>query len=629
MGLFRVHRVHFLLVLLILLVRSTTAGGHGLALSAGGTGDPSADLVLQGASEVQGLVAAFDWDGTKLTGLDLPAGQVLAEADLVIRRIESSYMVLGVVMDNDGLGGEIIPAGTHVLARAMFRCAVPQGQDSVVDLVFKDGIYGTSELGPRLVNLLTVGGQTISRQEGLVLVDGRITCSGAPPAPGSLRIRDAVASAITGCAAADVVLDTASPVEGFIVAIAHDPAAISLSEISIAGTVTATSGADFIEPRILPDGGILEVIMDLEPPFSGNTIPAGNGQVIARFVYCCKQEPPAGGPDRVTALRFVDGVLGDPPLENTLVVGGRQVKPADLIPGTFTCRAKDIENPLEFRCGSEVDPVSGGLLPIIAWPGSTARVSFFYRSMPKGTPGDTGEDQIQGLSMSICYDPRFVRCREGSFDIGGTITEAMAAEFVNHNCENTLEDGDAGELVVGILVDALPPFDGHTLPPTRDLLKIGSVEFAVAPEAPCDRCNDVTFCDGADGRGSVPIRNLISVNNQSVRPAFYDCAICVAATPVFQRGDCNSSRGGALAVDIADPVAMVNAIFLPKDSQYRPSCLDACDANDDGRVDLADAVFVLRYLFRDGKPPPAPGPNAPGPDPTEDRLDCAAESVCP
>ena len=57
-------------------------------------------------------------------------------------------------------------------------------------------------------------------------------------------------------------------------------------------------------------------------------------------------------------------------------------------------------------------------------------------------------------------------------------------------------------------------------------------------------------------------------------------------------------------------------------------CVDACDANDDGKVNLADTVFVLNYLFKSGAAPPDPGPSTPGPDPTDDESDCE-EGITP
>jgi hypothetical protein len=586
--------------------------------------EPAADIVLVTDAPVQGLIVCLDWDGTKISGTDLVPGEVLAEADLVVRRIDPAFLVLGVILDEDGQGADAIPPGEHVIATARFRCVSATAQVQAA-LEFRDGMYGAVDLGPLLDNMIGVGGRSISVLEGLVLTGAPVSCLGARP--GILRIQDTVAPPGAGCRSVDIILDAPSPVGGFVVAVAHDPRKLQLSKITIEGTVTSASGADFSSSRIFPEGGTLEVMLDLEPPFLGNTIPAGSAQVIARFEYCCIQEPPAGGPDAVSDLRFVDGVLGDPPLSNRLVIEGQSMPPESMVPGTFTCKARESTGSQEFRCGREIDPDTGLPLPIIGFPGTTVRACFFYRSPPDDAPGGE-ESQIQGLSMSVCFDPLHVTCLDSGLDIAGTIVEAVGAEFVNMHCESGTDDGDGGELIVGILVDAIPPFDGQTLPPSRDLLKIGCVSFSVSPDAPCDRPIPIRFCDGADGRGSVPIRNLISIGNHSFPPTLFDCDIDVKGTPSFQRGDCNWS-GGALGVDIADPAVIIAALFLTGDDRFDPPCLDACDANDDGRMDFADAVWILRFLFREGTPPPAPGPVTPGPDPTPDRLDCEGGSKCP
>jgi hypothetical protein len=51
------------------------------------------------------------------------------------------------------------------------------------------------------------------------------------------------------------------------------------------------------------------------------------------------------------------------------------------------------------------------------------------------------------------------------------------------------------------------------------------------------------------------------------------------------------------------------------------ACLDGADANDDGLVDITDAIRLLQHLFLGGGslPPPA----ACGGDPTADDLGCA------
>jgi hypothetical protein len=52
-----------------------------------------------------------------------------------------------------------------------------------------------------------------------------------------------------------------------------------------------------------------------------------------------------------------------------------------------------------------------------------------------------------------------------------------------------------------------------------------------------------------------------------------------------------------------------------------PACRDRADINDDGGVNIADAIYLLVYLFQHGPPPPAPFPEE-GTDRTEDELTC-------
>ena len=38
------------------------------------------------------------------------------------------------------------------------------------------------------------------------------------------------------------------------------------------------------------------------------------------------------------------------------------------------------------------------------------------------------------------------------------------------------------------------------------------------------------------------------------------------------------------------------------------TCLLSADANDDNRVDIADAIWTVNFLFLGGRPPPPPYP---------------------
>ncbi len=92
---------------------------------------------------------------------------------------------------------------------------------------------------------------------------------------------------------------------------------------------------------------------------------------------------------------------------------------------------------------------------------------------------------------------------------------------------------------------------------------------------------------------------------------------------MFRRGDCNQDG----AMDISDAVSALNTLF-GGGSPF--GCDDACDNNDDGSVDISDPVHGLATLFTMGPQPPAPGPGPGcGADPTADPIDCAIEPVCP
>ena len=87
----------------------------------------------------------------------------------------------------------------------------------------------------------------------------------------------------------------------------------------------------------------------------------------------------------------------------------------------------------------------------------------------------------------------------------------------------------------------------------------------------------------------------------------------------FLRGDSNGDR----RLDIADGIFILNFLFS---GGKVPPCVDAADVNDDATVDISDGVAILDYLFLGGKVPAAPGPTVPGLDPTPDALGCGPDT---
>ncbi len=88
----------------------------------------------------------------------------------------------------------------------------------------------------------------------------------------------------------------------------------------------------------------------------------------------------------------------------------------------------------------------------------------------------------------------------------------------------------------------------------------------------------------------------------------------------FRRGDANADGG----MDIADAIYILQNLF---DGGPEIPCLDAADANDDEGVDIADAVYILQNLFANGPAIPPPHPDR-GIDPAGDALGCVEYPAC-
>ena len=87
--------------------------------------------------------------------------------------------------------------------------------------------------------------------------------------------------------------------------------------------------------------------------------------------------------------------------------------------------------------------------------------------------------------------------------------------------------------------------------------------------------------------------------------------------PEFIRGDANLDH----KVNISDAIEILRGINDLCQGECLRDCPDSADANDDGGVNLRDAIFLLQYLFSHGPKPYSHFPNQ-GIDHTFDSLGC-------
>jgi len=595
-----------------------------------GLGSADYTVEMDSTAPVEGYVLAISYDPALVMVTDATTAGSVAEsagAELVVPEVLPAGFTIGVVLDATApFDGQTIPAGVGQNVGTFTAQSVVilnQGDPPVTtNFNFQDGSLNN----PPLDNIIVQGGLSIGAGGGLTLNDSDpAAMTIGPPPPAGLEIESASSPSTANSGCARILLDNdAGDTQGFVLSISHNSAVVTLVDINIDGTATEAAGAEFVVDNILAGGGTLGVVLDFNAPFDGQTIAAGQGIHIANYCYSCVNEvvyilgDPAP-PSEVSDLTFVDGVFGSPPLSNVVVVGGLSISP-DLTNGTFTCEpVGEAPNDTNFFCGPASyegtdDPENNLPGPIEQDPGSDVEICLFYTDEA---------DNLQGVQLALCYDCNLTVT---NFDISGSIFDEVGAEFVNWNADNDDGDGDGCEFVAGILLDALPPFDGQTVPPTSVPLLIGCITATVSETAACDSLLAVEWCDFINGAGSVDIENIAIIDFQSIQTFDrYDCAILVVPEEIFQRGDCNDDD----KVDLADAAKILGWQFGGEMIQ----CADACDANDDGKINLADSVLVLNYMFLFGDPPPDPGPvnGMEGQDPTADDLpECMSDDTfCP
>ncbi|MEE8142440.1 MAG: dockerin type I repeat-containing protein, partial [Planctomycetota bacterium] len=139
------------------------------------------------------------------------------------------------------------------------------------------------------------------------------------------------------------------------------------------------------------------------------------------------------------------------------------------------------------------------------------------------------------------------------------------------------------------------------------VLKRGGVEIAIVPSS------QESYLDTGVGNGTRVYTLAGRVSSEQSAPSV--CSLVVTGnTATFVRGDANGDE----IVNIADPIYVLEYLFA---DGRDPTCFDAADGNDDGAVQISDAIYLLTFLFDEGLPPPPPFPD-PGGDPTGDGLLC-------
>ncbi|MEE2883350.1 MAG: hypothetical protein VYD70_06445 [Planctomycetota bacterium] len=563
-------------------------------------------ITMDATEGVEGFVLAIGFDESLLLVDDFgPVGDS-ASADFIVTAIYNDGVTLGVVMETEPpFEGDVIASGSGiVIAGLTVTPIISVTADTVATIDFVDGVFNS----PTLSNLIVQEGLSIGVGQGLDLNDGALTLQQGPLASMYVEDGSAPADGEGSIGTARVLLDNSEGgVQGFVTSVSHDSTLITLEEISI-GVDAETAGAEFVVTQVFDNGGTCGVVLDFQTPFDGHTIPEGVAIHLSSYGYSCNHadiyvegstEPPPVGES--STLTLADDLFGDPLLDNVIVIGGLSVAPS-LESGTFTCDPVTVpEQDTELWMETFFDEGAGNY----AYVGQTGDLCFYYKD---------DDDYIQGFTFTVCYDCNLT-IEEDSWQFNGSILDQVGIEYLATQVDDDPIDGDGCELIVALLLDALPPFEGQTLPQTADLnegrLLIGKMRVTVDDDAECNEEQPLVWCNDINGNGEVLLYNNVVINFQSVQVYDrHDTFVYVVPEEIFQRGDCNSDD----YVDLADPATMLGHQF----SGLPILCPDACDSNDDGILNMADSVYLLNWLFQFGPILPDPGPYEDGPDATID-----------
>ena len=211
---------------------------------------------------------------------------------------------------------------------------------------------------------------------------------------------------------------------------------------------------------------------------------------------------------------------------------------------------------------------------------------------------------IQGYQLMGTFDGSVLSITDHSLEL--TAAELMDAELIQvRKLESNFE--------AAVLFDFIPPIDGRELLPKR-WRRAMNFFFEVSPEAVPGTTTEIQL---VNDREISRIFNMFTVDAQTVFPELFPGEVRVVSASdgvAFTRGDVDNNG----RIEVTDAVVLLNWLFL---NGGTPRCLDAADIDDSGSVNLSAAVALLNYLFVNGPEPALPFPH-PGLDPTDDDVPC-------
>ena len=387
-------------------------------------------------------------------------------------------------------------------------------------------------------------------------------------------------------------------VSGWTLAVAHE--GLEILSATIQGTaaadlldggfeLTEITASDAAHPG--NDGFICAVLLSLNDP--GRTLPPSGTVTAARGTYRAGDTACRDG----ARIIFKNGLVGSgQPVRNVVTWKSETMIPQTGGKTWDGCAAEEYVLGLQ---GPADDPIPMRLRERLRIP-----VQVHLRQ---------GAPSASAWNLSVAHDPTVLRIVEVS--IQGTDAQGAQGPGGFALFEITSGAGNAG-FTAQVELSGEP---GTFLPVLE-----GSLARALYEMQPVlDPARVLTQVETAlrlvplRGSGGPITNQVLPAGSLALEPV--NLRILILPEAHFQRGD---SNGDGL-VDLADPLAVLFHLFASADLP----CPEGANGNDDGRLDISDAIYSLQGLFTGGPAFPAPSPEC-GTDLTLPTLGCG-KSPCP
>lgn len=216
---------------------------------------------------------------------------------------------------------------------------------------------------------------------------------------------------------------------------------------------------------------------------------------------------------------------------------------------------------------------------------------------------DSTGAEVLAWSLGVCHDPAELELVE--------MLEGAALGGLDLLFSNISGSQPAGGFHAAVVLD--PQLPAGSLPSGVDQ-ELYRVTYEVLAGGPATA--NLSFCDTL---GSPPVETIVTAGLQTVVPTKVDGTVSIEVVE-FRRGDCDDN-GSTQVTDV-----VYQLFYVIGGAGVDPQCLNACDFNSDGSVDISDPTTLLQYLFLGG---PLGDPLTCGVDPDGFGAPCVSYDSCP